>query len=181
MDTTDLLSTVHNRGKEFALVQFNKITGEFTGVFQDVPVESLNCDYYDYARVQIDIETETVIGKFPEFKVVPIKSQPAVVLESMFNNNMQVKIDKEYPLNVRLRIIEVALNKIASHLNVECSELSEMCSVLAEIERTNTVMKESLKSDPAFKFVTLQEEEEQNNAKIEGGLHELFGPRNSIG
>ena len=67
--TTAILNSLQAETTE-AWAQFNKITGEFTGVFQKVDVTKLNQEYYDYVAIEINLDTQRIEGTKNNFKIV---------------------------------------------------------------------------------------------------------------
>jgi len=160
------------------LAQFNKITGEFIGLFRYQEDKSMfNHDYFSFAEVEIDLATQELVGKYDNFEIVNIQDQPVTMYEAALDNAAQFKIDKSYGVYKRLEIQEQLLEKISAALNVEDETFLEMRDYIAEVRANNKLYKESLMNDPAYKFVSLEEEKTTYENRLEGGIHELIGPR----
>jgi hypothetical protein len=177
MDKTAAILSIPNSDKTLAWAQFNKITGEFTGVFQKVDVSTLNQDYYDYVAIEINIETQRVSGTKNNFKIVNVADEPQLQYEIALNNQAQGKIDKEYNIYARLEMIDRMLGLLCEKLDVQDEAFIEMRDYIDEVHRVNAVIKEAVSNDPAYHYVSIADQLEQEDAKIEGGLHEFFGPR----
>jgi hypothetical protein len=54
-----------------------------------------------------------------------------------------------------------------------------MQDYIKEVQHTNELIKEAIANDPAYNYVSIQQQLEKMDAQIEGGLHEYFGPRES--
>jgi hypothetical protein len=88
-----------------AWAQFNKITGAFTGVYQKVPLETLNQEYFDYVEVEINTTTQHIVGTRDNFDIVDRAEEAQVIHEVAMNNQAQGKIDKQYPIyNLHSRV-----------------------------------------------------------------------------
>ena len=160
-----------------AWAQFNKITGEFTGVFQKVDVNTLNQQYYDYRAIEINITTQRVVGTRDNFKIVNLSEQPQMQYEIALNNQAQGKIDKVYGIYARLEMIDRMIGLLCEKLDVKDTAFIEMRDYIDEVHHVNDLIKEAVSKDPAYRYVTIAEQLEEADAKIEGGLHEFFGPR----
>jgi hypothetical protein len=160
-----------------AWAQFNKITGEFTGVFQKVNVATLNQDYYDYVAVEINTETQRVTGTRDNFEIVNIADQPQMQYEIALDNQAQGKIDKVYGIYARLEMIDRMLVLLCDKLDVKDAAFTEMRDYIDEVHHVNELIKDAVSKDPAYRYVTIAEQLEKADAQIEGGLHEYFGPR----
>jgi hypothetical protein len=162
-----------------AWAQFNKITGVFTGIYQKVPLETLNQEYFDYVEIEIDSIRQHVVGTKDNFEIVDRAEEAQVIHEIAMNNQAQGKIDKKYPIYKRLDIIDRVLSLLCEKLDVNDSEFFEMQDYIKEVQHTNELIKEAIANDPAYNYVSIQQQLEKMDAQIEGGLHEYFGPRES--
>jgi hypothetical protein len=162
-----------------AWAQFNKITGVFTGVYQKVPLETLNQEYFDYIEIEINTETQKVVGTKDNFEIINHSDEAQVIHEVAMNNQAQGKIDKKYPIYKRLDTIDRVLLLLCEKLDVNDSEFFEMQDYIKEVQHTNELIKEAIANDPAYNYVSIQQQLEKMDAQIEGGLHEYFGPRES--
>ena len=176
MDELKIIDTIP-QDKTNAWAQFNKITGVFTGVFQDVPLEMLNQEYYNYVPIEINIRTQTVQGTYDNFSIVNIVDQPAPAYEVALDNAAQAKIDKIYTIYNRLDMQERILKLICDKVGVDDFEFNEMLSYIEEIKKNNDLFKESLMNDPNYTYVSRAQQQEMESAQLEGGLHEFIGPR----
>lgn len=166
------------QGKAKMLAQFNKISGEFIALLQpEEDIKVLNHDFFNYTEVEIDLATEDLVGTYDNFQIVNIQDQPVTIYEAALDNAAQFKIDKSYGVYKRMEVQEKLLEKIAAALDVEHEEFLEMRDYIAEVKANNNLYKESLKSDPAYKFVSLQDDITTYENRLEGGIHELIGPR----
>jgi len=156
---------------------FNKITGEYIAIVQKVDLETLNHDFYNYAPININLNTQVVKGAYDNFEIADIQNESLKFYERALDNAAQFKIDKSYGVYKRLEIQELLLEKISAALEIEDESFLEMRDYIAEVRLNNKLYKESLMNDPAYEFVSLQDEALINENQLEGGIHELIGPR----
>jgi len=180
MDKAGAILNIPKLDNTPAWAQFNKITGEFTGVFQKVDVTTLNQDYYDYVAVELSLETQRISGTKNNFKIVNVADEPQLQYEVALNNQAQGKIDKVYGIYARLEMIDRVLGVLCEKLDVQDEAFIEMRDYIDEVHKVNELIKDAVSKDPAYKYVTIAEQLEAADAKIEGGLHEFFGARETI-
>lgn len=177
-DLSQLYTGMIPEGTATMLAQFNKITGEFVALLQpEEDMSILNHDFFNYTEVEIDLGTQILKGSYDNFEIVNIQDQPVTMYESALDNAAQFKIDKSYGVYKRMEIQEKLLEKIAAALDVEHEEFLEMRDYIAEVRSNNNLMKESLKADSAYNFVSNEDAKIAYENQLEGGLHELIGPR----
>lgn len=166
-------------GKSDAWAQFNAISRVFTGVFQRTTAkpEGMNEVNYLYVPIEIDIATQTVQGTYDGFDIVNLAELPQVIHEEALNGQMRNKIAESYSNNDRLEILERSLLKLADSIGVQLPELEDVVDVIEEIKRTNELRKESLAKDPEYTYISVSEQAQIEIEKLEGGLHEVIGPR----
>lgn len=172
---------------QHVLLQFNKISGAYITCLSYVDPASLDQTYYVYAEVSdFIIDAQTVIGNYPEFKIVNNVDQKPKVYETVLNMGCRSKIVSEYSPETQLDRIRVVVEQIAvfldgkyKSLEIEGLEaLQEMNAFIDEIKESNRKLKESYKARDDFEYITIAEEIAQRDAQLEGGLHELvYGPR----
>ena len=177
MDKTSAILSIPKTDTTPAWAQFNKITGEFTGVFQKVNLSILNQTYYDYVAIEINMATQRITGTKSNFKIINLADEPQMQYEIALNNQAQGKIDKVYGIYARLEMIDKVLGILCEKLDVQDEAFIEMRDYIDEVHRVNELIKDAVSKDPAYKYVTIAEQLEAADAKIEGGLHEFFGPR----
>ena len=177
-DLSQLYTGMIPEGTATMLAQFNKITGEFVALLQpEEDMSILNHDFFNYTEVEIDLGTQMLKGSYDNFEIVDIQDQPVTMYESALDNAAQFKIDKSYGVYKRMEVQEKLLEKIAAALDVEHEEFLEMRDYIAEVRSNNNLMKESLKADSAYNFVSNEDAKTAYENQLEGGLHELIGPR----
>lgn len=163
------------------LAQFNRASGAFITLMDDLDIKTLDSTYYVYVRVKVDPEYHTIQGKYPNHTIVEIDELPLRVFERVVNASCKEKITKEYSEYTQLDRIRSVVQAIADHLGEDFTglqELREMNAYIDEVKRANKALKRSYMSNPEFEFVTIEQENTENNERIEGGMHELvYGPR----
>jgi len=176
MNFTKLLMDAIPTGKQKMLASFNKITGEFIALAQpEEDMSKLNHDYYVYTEVEIDLDTQRLIGTYDNFKIEDLQNIPVTMYESAIDNAAQAKIDNMYGIYKRLEVQEQLLEKLSAALNVEDEQFLEMRDYINEVKANNKLYKEHLVNSPDTVMVTLQEQEEIFEKQMEGGLHEAVG------
>lgn len=164
-----------------AWAQFNVISKVFTGIFQrtkDTPEdEGLNTTNFLYSPIDIDMGIQEIVGNYDNFQIVLIAEQPQVIHEAALDGQMRNKINEEYSNNARLEILERAVLLIGERVGVDLPELADVVSLVNEIKRTNALRKQSLEKDPEYRYVSAAEAAQIEMDQLEGGLHEVIGPR----
>jgi hypothetical protein len=166
--------------KSEAWASFNKITGVFCGISQKVDIKKLNHEFFDYRAVNIDIGSEEIIGTLDDFKIVKISEQPQPIYETSLDNAMYAKMDRVCKVYKRLEIIEKACLNLSKTLNVPNEDLEELCSLISEIRHVNELTKKDFETDTEFNYISIQQELEDFDAEMEGGLHEFAGIRQPV-
>jgi hypothetical protein len=168
-------------GKTKALAQFNKITGALVGILVWTDPETLNNDYFVYKEIEIDFETEMVVGKADDFEVVAIASLPQVIYEEQLDLAAQQKITKEYTVVRQINVLGRAIVALSEKAGVEQEELLEMLDYIAEVKRENTLRKEFYRTSPDFIYKSAEDVAREEEERLEGGLHEAYGGRPIVG
>lgn len=175
------LESVIPTGTQTMLAQFNKASGAYVNVFQLVPLEVLNTEHYVYAEVEIDIATQRIEGVYGDFKVVDIATSATKIYESQVNNACKEKIYKRFQPEVQLDILRGVLAAVCEKLEIVDETFDDMNDYIDGVKRANKVLKQSYIDNPDFQFITIAEEQAESEAKLDGGLHEVMGPKNLLG
>lgn len=166
-------------GKSRCLAQFNKITGELVSVLTWVEPETLNNDYFVYDEVMFDFSNDEIIGTYGSHQVVDKKVLPEVITEEQLDIMARDKITKEYKVVRQVNILGRAILKLSEAAGIEQDELQEMLDYIQEVKKANAIRKEYYKESPLFTYKSYQDLEDENMRRLEGGLHEAYGPRAS--
>lgn len=181
ISTIDIDSQRLPTGTVSAWAQFNAITKVFTGIFQrssDAPADDcLNIVNFVYAPISIDLGVQELVGTFDSFQIVDISAQPQVIHEAALDGQMRAKVAETYSTNDRLEILERSVLLLAERLSVDLPELKDVVDLVAEIKRTNDLRKVSLSKDPEYRYISNAEAAQIEMDQLEGGLHEVIGPR----
>lgn len=181
MTNTTALDSVIPNGAAKMLAQFNATSGALINVISVVPLEWLNTEHYDYVEIEIDIQTQKVEGTKDSFKIVDIASSKTKIYESMVNNQCKEKIYARFHLEVQLDLIRDVVTKLADQAGLEHEALADMNDYIDGVKRANKILKQAYISNPDFEFVTIEQELAESEAKLDGGLHEVMGPKNLLG
>lgn len=167
-------------GKQPMLAQFNATSGAYVNCIGVVPLSYLNTDHYKYVEVEIDVVTQRIEGVYDNFKIVDIATAKTKIYETQINNLCKEKIYKRFQPEVQLDILRVALAEIATKLGIESEALLDMNDYIDDVKRANKVLKQSYIANPDFEFISIEQEQAETEAKLDGGLHELIGPANLV-
>lgn len=169
--------------KQQVWLQFNKISGAYISFMTKCPEEYLEKEHYNWVSETFDIDSDTVIGTFKKYQIKSIKDLPVPVREVDLNNQCKAKINKRFQPEVQLDILRNVITELASKAKLKgdvADKLDDMNSYIDEIKRRNKVLKESYKNGKSFKYVSIEDEIAEEDARMEGGLHEVFGPKNLV-
>lgn len=167
--------------KKKVFLQFNKTSGVFVTTISGILSDSiLNKEYYDYVEVEMDVNKQEVIGTRDSFKIEDKSKLPVKVYESHLNDLCHEKITKEYPYVKQIDVMRSVLEQIITTTKIsspEVSEFDEMNSYIDEIKRRNKVLKESYKNSKGHQYISVKQQSEDFEKKLEGGIHEAIGAR----
>lgn len=159
--------------REPVVIQFNKLNGVFTGAHARVPDKSiLNHDLFLYHDGVMDVDKETVVGDYYNFKIVPLDSLPRRVTEDELNTLARAKILEAYPMEMQLSIIGQLLEKLADANAIECDDLKDMNDYISEVRRVNRLRKEFFAANPDYQYITTEELDDMINKQMEGGIQQ---------
>lgn len=167
-------------GKQPMLAQFNAASGAYVNCIGVVPMEFLNTVHYKYVEIEIDVITQRVDGIYDNFKIVDIATAKTKIYETQINNLCKEKIYKRFQPEVQLDILRVALAELCEKLGHQSDALLDMNDYIDDVKRANKVLKQSYITNPDFEFITIEQEQLDSEAKMDGGLHELIGPANLV-
>lgn len=168
-------------GKQKMLAQFNRTSGVYVNTISLVPLEVLNTEHYIYVEVELDPETQRVEGNIDSFKVVDIASSATKIYESQVNASCKEKIYKRFQPEVQLDILRNVLAIVCEKLEISDESFDDMNDYIDSVKRANKVLKQAYIDNPDFQFITIAEEQAESEAKLDGGLHEVMGPKNLLG
>lgn len=175
------LSSVVPDGPQNMLAVFNRFSKVFFNIIGLSPLEYLNTDNFIYVEVLIDINTQRIEGNADNFKIVDIASAATKIYETQVNNLCKEKIYKRFQLEVQLDIIRTAVAEMCEKLGIENEALIDMNAYIDDVKAANKKIKAAYIANPDFEFITIEQEQAEHDAKLDGGLHEAMGPANLIG
>lgn len=167
-------------GRQPMLAKFNKYSGAFITCIGVIPLEYLNTENFAFVEVDIDPITQIIEGKLESFKIVDKATAKTKIYERQVNNMCKEKIYKRFQLEVQLDILRDAITEIAEKVGVENEALADMNAYIDGVKRANKVLKAGYIANPDFEFITVEAEQAEEEAKMEGGLHEKMGPANLV-
>ena len=159
------------------LLQFNAITKVFIAAYSTGNEEFMDKIHFIYKLDKLDPEKQKVIGTYDDYKIINKSDVQLEFSEVGLNIDARSKIFKEYDLAQQMAVMITAMEKVLLKNNIEDSDFIEMKSYIDEVLNTNRLRKESLAIDPNFIYKTKEQEYEERNLRLEGGLHEAIGPR----
>lgn len=184
MSDFDLITAIDSvipTGEQQMLAQFNAASGTFITCMSVIDLSYLNTENFKYVEITIDITKQRVDGEYDNFKIVNVADEPTVIYESMVNELCKQKIFKRFAVEVQLDILRNTLATLCEKVGVEDEALLDMNDYIDGVKRANKVLKEAYKNNPDFQFISIQEQAAIEAAKLDGGLHEIMGPKNLIG
>lgn len=175
------IDSVIPTGTQKMLAKFNAYSGAFLTCMGVVDLAYLNTDNYTYVEVEIDPITQMVVGTKDNFQIVDKATAKTKIYESQVNTLCKTKIYKRFQLEVQLDILRNVIAEIAEKVGVENESLMDMNDYIDDVKRANKVLKQSYIDNPDFEFITIDQEAAEQEAKLDGGLHEQYGPANIVG
>jgi hypothetical protein len=180
LDFINLVDSAIPTGPQKMLAQFNAVSGAYITCISLAPLEYLNTDNFKYVEVEIDTITQKIVGVYDNFKVVNYADEPTVIYESKINDLCRTKIYKRFEPEVQLDILRDVVTQLCEKVGFEHEALLDMNDYIDGVKRANKVLKQAYIDNPDFKFITIKEQAAIEEAKLDGGLHELMGPKNLI-
>lgn len=175
------IDSVIPTGTQKMLAKFNAYSGAFLTCMGVVDLAYLNTDNYTYVEIEIDPITQMVVGTKDNFQIVDKATARTKIYESQVNTLCKTKIYKRFQLEVQLDILRNVIAEIAEKVGVENESLIDMNDYIDDVKRANKVLKQSYIDNPDFEFITIDQEAAEQEAKLDGGLHEQYGPANIVG
>lgn len=169
-------------GRTLCSLFFNKLNGMFLHASSPVDINNIaNQEYVTIVDDQFDFINDIVVGNYPDYKIQHRDEATPVFYEAQADTAMSTKITKEYPVVEQVNILGRAISKLAEVHGIELPELQEMLSHISLCRDINASTKEFYRDSPDFIYISNEELAEQEAARTEGGLHELYGPRTIAG
>ncbi len=170
--------------KQRALAMFNRASGVALGLLGWVDPITLNNEHYRYIEVEACLNTDRVRGTVDDFTVYNPDDEPVKdVFETELNAQAQTKVLKEYPISRQMNIMRNLLTAMAEKLGMthetspELNELREMSGYINEILENNASRKEHFATSPDYNYISVEDNEAEYEATLDGGLHEVYGSR----
>lgn len=175
------LDSIVPTGIQRMLAVFNAVSGAYVNCIGVVPLSVLNTNNYSYVEVDIDPNTQRIEGVLTNFSVVDIATSVTKIYETQVNNLCKSKIYKRFQLEVQLDILRTAVAQLCEKAGIVNDALIDMNDYIDDVKSANKKIKAAYIANPDFKFITIEDEQAEHEAKLDGGLHEIMGPSNLVG
>lgn len=179
-DLMQQIDSVIPTGTQAMLAKFNAYSGAFITCQGIVPLEFLNTTNFTFIEIQIDPTTQKVVGTKDSFEIVDIATSKTKIYETQVNTLCREKIYKRFQLEVQLDIIRQAVAQLCEKAGIVDEALFDMNDYIDQVKRANKILKQSYIGNEDFEFVTIEMEQAEQDAQLDGGLHELMGPANLV-
>jgi len=181
--TADIYTAIGNSAPgPNSVLAFNKVSGEFIFALSNVEISDLSgADLMNYVEAEFDSNTQTIVGKYPDYEIVNNADLPEVVYEFQLDKAMATKITKVYPIAEQVNVLSRAIKILAKEHGIELDELEEMLDYINTARDANREHKEAYANDPNYRYVTNDEIAAGDEERFAGGLHEELGPRSLDG
>jgi hypothetical protein len=176
------------------LLQFNKVSGAFTSVLGWVDPATLNNEYFIYVEHEaFDFQNHEVRGTYPDYTIVDRVQAELPIYESQLDLAAQQKITKLYPVINQVNNIGNAIEHLGRvvqgllgdnpdpQLAAALTVLDEMNDYVSEVKAANTQRKAYYAGSSAHVYISLEQEAADQEAQLEGGLHEAYGAKEVTG
>lgn len=170
--------------KAAVIIQFNRISGAVGFIILDdgIDIDTLgNQDLFRYVRDEMNMSDDVIVGNYPDYEIKARDSLPTRITEEFEDMAAAAKITKRYPVASQANVLGRAILKLSEAAGIEQEELLEMMDYINEVKRANAVRKEFYKSSPDYEYISKEDAEAEEAARLEGGVHELYGPRENVG
>ena len=161
---------------------FNKISGALVGMVNVECKDQINDKYFKFKEIEIDETTQRFVGDYDSGEVVSIDDAPVVVTESQLNHACATAIENVFPLYKQLNALTGVMKSIISKHDLQGEEVNEFNKVVNFISgrrNLNKKFKTAYKEGPDWEYISTEDEGENFNKVVEGGIHEDIGPRST--
>lgn len=161
---------------------FNKISGILVGMVNMECKDQINDKYFKFKEIEIDETTQKFVGDYDTGEVVNIDDAPVEVTESQLNHACATAIENVFPLYKQLNALTGVMKTIISKHNLQGEEVDEFNKVVNFItgrRNLNKKFKNAYKEGPDWNYISTEDEAENFNKVVEGGIHEEIGPRST--
>lgn len=157
---------------------FNKLSGALIGMVNgggdDFTPQS---DYLDYKLVDMNPHTQIWQGDYKTGRLVNIDQTPAPIYEQGLNERAGVKILKDYPLHKQLNIVIDCISDLLESANITNQQFELMTQSIEQTRVINARYKQAYEDSDEHLFISKRQAAQELADKLEGGIHELIGPR----
>jgi len=184
VDVTVAQAMIMPVGVQPAILQFNRTSGAFIVALhaEGIDISTLGAqDLFVYVEDEWDFSSSEVVGNYPDYKVVNKDELPAKVYERNLDALARDKITKRYPVIQQVNVLGRAIMALSKEMGVEQDELEELLDYILEVKKGNQARKEFYAASPDYEYISTEQEDNQQSARLDGGVHELYGPRPTSG
>lgn len=168
-------------GKSKFYLLFNRANGAFYGFASWHEEHGFNPDYFVIVEEMFDPDNETVVGTYPDYKIELQVEQPQPIFEDFLNELTAQSITERYSIPTQINNIAAVVALIAERAGMGdeplVQTLQDQIAEISDFVRNNQLRKAGYKNNPAFQYVSTEQAIAEENAKVEGGLYEVLGPR----
>lgn len=181
----DKLKAVLDSNNHEKILVFNKASGAFMSEMVSNPINKPDqSTHYKYRVVNFNSETHAWNGgDYDTGNIIPKEDIPTTILEEDIDVQAGMVIVQSYPYFSQLNIIANVVQKLADVNGIEgeeVKELNDMLTFISARKEANAKFKEAYKADDSFQFKTRRDEWEDLSRRLDGGLHEEYGPAGSV-
>ena len=166
-----------NKMRKF--IAFNKLSKAYCGMLDADDNDTLPVsDYYLYREAEVG-DNDIWHGNYDMGKVVPADSVPFVVLEESLDQQAMDKIRNSFDYYAQINaLIAVLDGLIYGDISEQAlADYEQIKAVIKETRVINKRRKQSYKDSDNHEFVSKAQQDAILADQLEGGLHEIIGPR----
>lgn len=135
-------------------------------------------DYYLYREAEIG-ENEVWSGDYSKGSVMSADSVPFVVFEESLNQQAMNKIRNSFDYYAQINALIAVLDGLIDGdiSNEALVNYEKIKTLIAETQQINKRYKDAYQDSQHHEFVSKEQQDKILADQLEGGLHEIIGPR----
>ena len=144
--------------------------------------DQINDKYFKFREIEIDETKQKFVGDYDTGQVVDIDSAPVDVTESQLNGACGAAIENVYPAHKQLNAIAGVIKLLITEHKLQGDEVDQFNKVfdfIAGRRTMNEKFKNAYMNGPDWNYISTEQEMENFNKVVEGGIHEEIGPRSN--
>jgi len=177
-NTAEVVRAITRHNKR--VVIFNKQSGEFVSTASVNTASCLNGDLYKWKTVDIDVDTQRWEGNYDDGSVVNVAEAPVNVYERDMDRKAGEAITWAYNWYQQVNVIIPVMMTLIEKNNLSGPEVDSFLGLAEYIEdkrELNDRYKKAYQEGPDWKYISKDEERAALSRQLEGGIHELLGPK----